>query len=130
MTDDVSAADLLDEPIDFHILRIEVTVAAAIQEPNDQILGRNVVDATLAFGWRTGAPPEGVSDAAINAGLTKGISPVLALIQSAMTFNGWVSMGQVETPMLADAKATGEVSHTHPVTVKVSFPDEQGAVHD
>ncbi len=119
-----------DETIDFHILRIEVTVSGAIQEPDGHILGKNVVDATLAFGWRMGEPPPGVSDAVVNAGLTKGVSPVLALIQTAMTFNGWVALGQVDTPMLAGSTPTGEMSQSQPVTVKVSFPDEQGAIHD
>jgi len=81
---------------DFHIIRVEVTVAAAIQEPSGHILGRNMVDATLAFGWRMGPPPEGISDAAVNAVLSQQMSPVLALIQTALTFNGWVAMDSFE----------------------------------
>ena len=122
---------MTDEPWDFHIIRVEVTVAAGIQEPNGDILGRNMVDATLSFGWRTDAPPEGVSDEAVNRALgDRAISPVLALIQTALTFNGWVAMGQVDDPMTTNARTTGKASTTTPVRVHVSFPDEGAAVHD
>lgn len=118
-----------DEPMDFHIVRVEVNVAAVIQEPNGDILGRNMVDATLAFGWRMGAPPEGISDARVNAALTKQLSPVLAVIQTALTFNGWVAMGQVDEPMKDNGTTVG-LGVSSPVTVRVSFPDESAAIHD
>jgi hypothetical protein len=119
-----------DDAFDFHIVRVEVTVAAAIQQPDGQILGDNMVDATLAFGWRLAPPPEGVSDAAVNAALAKHMSPVLALIQTALTFNGWVAMGATDEPMNEKSSPTGEFGKSSPVTVRVSFPDETAAVHD
>ena len=118
------------ETINFPIVRIEVTVAGAVQEPDGHLVGSNMVDATLAFGWRTGTVPAGVSDAAINEALTRAISPVLAIIQTALTFNGWVALGQVDEPMADSSHPTGETARSTPVTVKVSFPDEQATVHD
>lgn len=100
--------------LDFHIVRVEVTVAAAITLPDGHILGDNMVDGTLAFGWRMSTPPEGISDAEVNAALTKQMSPVLALIQTALTFNGWVAMGQVDEPMTENSSATGEVGRSSP----------------
>jgi hypothetical protein len=116
--------------MDFHLLRVEVNVAAIIQEPDGTILGRNMVDATIAFGWRMADPPKGITDAQVNAGLTKQLSPVLDLIQGALILNGWVAMGQVEDPMVkADATVVGEAL-SQPGTIRVRFPDEGSAVHD
>lgn len=119
-----------DEPFEFHIVRVEVTASAVIQEPDGQILGKNMVDATLSFGWRTPEPPKGLSDARINAVLSAQLSPVLAIIQTALTFNGWVAMGQVDEPMVGRSTPTGELGRSLPVRVRVSFPDEKAAVHD
>jgi hypothetical protein len=114
----------------FHYLRLEVTVEAALVTPEDRIVGANLVEATLAFGWRTDDPPPGVTDDAVNAALTRQMSSVLALVQSALVFNGWLAMGQADEKMGEHARATGVVSHTEPITVHVSFPDERRAVHD
>lgn len=114
----------------FPIMRVEVTVAAALTDPEDRIVGRNVVDATIAFGWRTSPIPDGVTDEQVCRALTAQMSPVLAVIQTALTLNGWVSMGQVDEPMTENAKETGAVGHTSPVTVRVVMPNEAGAVHD
>ena len=116
--------------IDFHILRLEVTVAAALVDPSGRVVGGNVVDTTLAFGWRTGDPPPGINDAMVNDVLSKQTGPVLALITSALSFNGWVVMGTVDEPMTEHSSPTGEVGNTGPVTVQVRFPDEGQAVHD
>jgi hypothetical protein len=121
---------LTDGPVDFHILRLEVTVAAALVDPVGHVVGGNVVDTTLAFGWRTDAPPPGVPDAMVNDVLSKQTGPVLALITSSMVFNGWVAMGMVDAPMTEHSSPTGEVGRTGPVTVQVRFPDEGQAVHD
>ena len=116
---------------DFPILRIEVTVAAALTDTTDHIVGGNMVDATLAFGWRTGPiPPGGVSDAQVCNALTAQMGPVLALIRTALTMNGWVAMGEVDDPMGAHSTATGVVGRTRPVSVRVVMPSEEGAVHD
>jgi hypothetical protein len=116
--------------IDFPILRVEVTVAAAIQMPDGTMLGHNMVDATLAFGWRTGPTPAGASDARIGEALSRGMSPVLAIVQTALTFNDWVPLGQVDEPMVGRSKPTGGMARMSPVRVHVSFPDEGAAVHD
>jgi hypothetical protein len=114
----------------FPIMRVEVTIAAALTDPTDHIVGGNVIDATIAFGWRTSPIPEGVTDAQVCNALSAKIGPVIALIQSALTLNGWVAMGEVDEPMGALSTATGEVGHTRPVKVTVRFPDEGGMVHD
>jgi len=113
-----------------HYLRLEVTVEAALVTPEDRILGDNLVDATVAFGWRITAPPPGVTDEAINAALTKQMSTVLALVNSALVLNGWALLGQADEQMGAHATATGVVAHTQPVAVRVVVPDERGAIHD
>jgi hypothetical protein len=114
----------------FHILRMEVTVAASLVDPDGGIAGDNMVDATLAFGWRTSDPPAGMTDAQVNKALVRGVSPVLATIQTALTFNGWVAMGEVDEPMKDASHPTGEMSRSDPITVHVSFPDEKAAIHD
>jgi hypothetical protein len=112
---------------EFHYLRVEVTVAAALVSPDERIVGNNMVDATVAFGWRTDDPGER-SDAEINGALSRQISPVLALISTALLTQGWVDMGQVEEPMAeAPAKVVGHGMST-PVTVHV-VPEGAGA-HD
>jgi hypothetical protein len=123
---------ITDFPTDteFHYLRLEVTVEAALVTPEDHVLGDNLVDATVAFGWRIVAPPPGVTDAAINAALTERMTGVLALVQSALLLNGWVVMGQPDERMGKSARETGEISHTTPITVRVVVPDERSAVHD
>lgn len=118
------------KPDPFHYLRLEVTVEGAIVTPENRILGLNLVDATVAFGWRIATPPAGVTDEAVNTALTDQMSKVLALVQTALTLNGWVAMGQAEERMGEHAHVTGEVSQTRPVTVRVVMPDERGAVHD
>ena len=115
---------------EFHYIRIEVTVEAAIITPEDRVLGDNLVDATVAFGWRTDAPPPGVSDESINAALAKQMTGVLALVNSALVLNGWLAIGQPDERMGEHAKATGEIAHTTPITVQVRFPNEGQAVHD
>lgn len=115
----------------FPIMRVEVTVSAALTDPTDHIVGGNVIDATIAFGWRTGPIPDGVTDAQVCNALTAQISPVMALIQASLTLNGWVAMGQVDDPMGKNLKEdTGIVGHTRPVTVTVLTPNEEGLVHD
>lgn len=114
----------------FHYLRLEVTVEAALMTPDDHMLGGNLCDATLAFGWRADEPPPGVTDESINAALTKQMSGVLAVVKSALMLNGWMAMGQVDERMGEHARATGVVAHTEPVTVRVVVPDERGAIHD
>jgi hypothetical protein len=111
-----------------HYLRLEVTVEAALVTPKDRVLGGNLVDATLAFGWRIDAPPAGVTDEQINAALTKQMTGVLALVSSALILNGWADLGQADERMGERSHPTGEVSHTEAVTVRVI--DARGAVHD
>lgn len=125
MTDRQPAPDLRAEEspeedwLDFHIVRVEVTVTAVIEEPGGTILGKNMVDATLGFGWRTSEPPPGMTDAQVNAALTSAISPVMAFIQTGMTFNGWVFIGQVDEPMSkASATVVGE-GRTEPVEAEL-----------
>jgi hypothetical protein len=114
----------------FHYLRLEVTVEAAIVTPEDRILNSNLVDATVAFGWRIADPPPGATDESINAGLTQQMGNVLALVNSALVLNGWLAMGQADERMGEHSRATGVVAHTKPITVHVRFPDEGQAVHD
>lgn len=123
----------MTEPSDLaprYYLRAEVTVEAAVVTPEDRVLGDNICDATLAFGWRITAPPPGVADEAINAALTGQMSRVLGLVTSALVLNGWVALGQAEERMGEHARATGVVSHTDPITMRVSVVDEQEAIHD
>lgn len=110
----------------FHYLRIEVTAAAALVAPDDTFVGDNMVDATLVFGWRT-ADPGTRSDAEINGGLTQQMSVVMALLSTALITQGWLAMGQTDTPM---TEHSHEVGHglTTPVTVHV-VPAGEGA-HD
>lgn len=111
-----------------HYLRLEVTVEAALVTPEDRVLGDNLVDATIAFGWRTDKPPAGVTDAAINAALTKQMTTVLALVNSALVLNGWAILGQADERMGEHSRATGEIAHTEPITVRVL--DEGRTIHD
>ena len=114
----------------FHYLRMEVTVEAALITPDDHVLGDNLVDATVAFGWKITTPPPGVTDAAINARLAEQMTSVLALVNSALILNGWVAMGQPDERMGEHAKATGEIAHTRPITVRVVDVDDRQALHD
>ena len=114
----------------FHYLRVEVTVEAALVTPEDRVLGDNLVDATVAFGWRIADPPPSPTDESINAALTTQMSGVLALIQGALVVNGWLAMGQADERMGEHARATGVISHTEPITVRVVMPDKRSAVHD
>lgn len=103
----------------FHYMRLEVTVAAAIVDPDDQIVGKNMVDATLVFGWRCD-DPKGASDERINKALTGQISPVLAVISTVLTQQiGFVEMGQSDEPMKANAHTVGH-SISDPVRVLLS----------
>lgn len=111
-----------------HYLRLEVTGEAAIVTPEDRVLGDNLVDATMVFGWSIEAPPPGVTDESINAALTKQMTGVLALVNSALVLNGWVAMGQADERMGEHARPTGMVSYTTPVTVQVVAPDGRGIV--
>ena len=100
----------MSRPTEFHYLRLEVTVEAALVTPEDRVLGDNLVDATVAFGWRIDAPPQGVSDESINAALTKQMTSVLALVNSALVLNGWLAIGQPDERMGAHSRATGVVA--------------------
>jgi hypothetical protein len=114
------------------IVRIEVNVSAVIQMPDGSIFGHNMVDATQAFGWRTAEPPVNASDSQVNAALTKAMSPVLALITTNLTLNGWIYIGQVEDdePLAKSGIDTGLRSRSEPATVQVRFADERNAIHD
>lgn len=118
-----------EAPWDLTIVRVEVNVSAVIQQPDGSILGQNMVDTTLAFGWRTEVP-DGVTDAQVNAALTKAVGPVVALISTNLTFNGWVAMGEVDDPLYkAGSTPVGE-ARSEPVTVRVNFVEEGNGVHD
>jgi hypothetical protein len=132
MTDPAAPAPdrVEDEPWDLTIVRVEVTVSAVIQEPSGSIFGKNMVDATLAFGWRIEPPREGTTDAQVNAALSKAISPVMALIQTNLALNGWVAMGQVDEPLLKAGATVVGVGRSVPVTVRLIEPDEESAIHD
>ena len=108
-----------DPVIDFPVVRVEVNVSAAIQLPDGHLLGSNMVDTTLAFGWRTGKIPDGLSDERINEALAKQISPVLALIQTNLTLNGWVFIGQIDDPMVVAPHKIVGTGRGIPVTVQV-----------
>jgi hypothetical protein len=109
-----------DDPvIDFPVVRVEVNVSAAIQLPDGHLLGSNMVDTTLAFGWRTGQLPVGLSDERINEALAAKISPVLSLIQTNLTFNGWVFIGQIDDPMVVAPHQIVGTGRAIPVTVQV-----------
>lgn len=112
------------------IVYIEVNVSAVIQEPDGSVFGQNMVDATLGFAWRTEQPKAGTSDAAVNTALSKAISPVLAVIQTALTFQGWIATGEVADPMATHATDTGLSSRSTPVRVILQMPDESQAIHD
>lgn len=58
------------------------------------------------------------------------MSRVLALVSSTLVLNGWVALGQAEARMGEHSRATGVVSHTDPITMRVSVVDERGAIHD
>lgn len=124
----IAAADVA--PLDWPILRIEVTVAAAIELPDGSILGSNMVDGTIAFGWRADNLPLGLTDAQVNAALTNQMSPVMAILQTALVFQGWALLGQVDDPMTENARDTGLVGRTTPVTVELRMPNESAAIHD
>ena len=113
-----------------HYLRLEVTVEAAIVKPDNHILGDNLVDATMAYGWKIVAPRIDVTDESVNAALTKQMSSVLALVQSALVLNGWTLLGQADEQMGEHAKATGVVAYTEPRTVRLVEINEGGIVHD
>ena len=119
----------LDGTVDFPVLRVEVNVAAAIQMPDGSILGHNLSDATLVFGWNAGKVPTGLDDAQINAALARGVSPVLALVSTALTFNGWAALGQTDEPMVKEAKDTGSVVRSTPVRVELRESNAT-AIHD
>ena len=114
-------ADAAQRDAAFHYMRVEVTAAAALVGPDERIVGDNMVDATLVFGWRTG-DPGAASDEQINGALSHQISPVLAVISAALTQQGWLAMGQADEPM-SKASAT-VVGHgkSSPVRVFV-MPD-------
>jgi hypothetical protein len=102
----------------FHYMRVEVTVAAAIVDSDDGgVAGNNMVDATLVFGWRCD-DPTGRTDSQINAALSHRMSPVLALISTALTQQGWLAMGQEAEPMTHESVQVGQGVST-PVTVFV-----------
>jgi hypothetical protein len=113
-------------------VRVEVNVAAAMVDDADHIIGNNMVDATIAFGWRMTPPPEGVSDEAINKALAQQLGPVLALVKGALVFNGWVAMGDVDDgdEMADHSHATGQTVKTPPVTLRVTVLDESEVIHD
>jgi hypothetical protein len=113
-----------------HYLRLELTIEAALVTPDDRVLGGNIVDATIVFGWKTNAPPAGVTDEAINAALTAQMTGVLAVVNSALILNGWAALGQTDDRMGEHSTPTGEVGHTTPITVRVVNPDERQAIHD
>lgn len=110
----------------FHYMRVEVTVAAALITPDDRVFGDNMSAVTLVFGWRTGDPGER-SDPEINGALAHQMSPVLALISTALITQGWVAMGQADEPMTkANATVVGHGLST-PVTVHLV---PEGDAHD
>lgn len=108
----------MTDELDFHYMRVEVTVAAALVSPDSRIVGNNVADVTFAFGWRAADPGER-SDAEVNGALAHHISPVLAIIRTALIEQGWVDMGQAEEPMSKNATPTGGFGESTPVRVFV-----------
>jgi hypothetical protein len=109
-----------DEP--FGYLRIEVTFAAAIITPENKLVGDNMADLTLAFGWRVAddVTHPGITDEVAMEVLRKAVGPVTGLMTAQMTLNGWVAMGQVDDPMAGwDGNVPGKTVRTDPQRVRV-----------
>lgn len=95
---------------DDHLFRIEVTVAATLVQPNGYIIGGNMIESTLAFGWRVqGAPPPSLDAAVLDDGLAKLTAAVMELLQPVLTAHGWRAMGSVDEPMVRYSVLKGEV---------------------
>jgi hypothetical protein len=108
------------KPEEDHRFRVEVTFAAAIETPDHLILGRNVVDFTLAFHASMPRPPRKLSDEEINQTLAHHIGPVIAAVQTGLTSMGYAVVGSVDEPMAANSSPTGAFGKTSPVTVSLA----------
>jgi hypothetical protein len=90
-------------------LLIELTVAGAFVDEAGSVVGDNVADTTLRFGWRADDLPADPSDAFVRENLRRLLGPVIALLQVTMTTNKWVYFGTTDTPMTEDAHPVGEM---------------------
>lgn len=79
---------------------VELTASAAIIDTEQRIVGDNVVDATLQFGWRADDLPPGATDEQVTKALGALLERVAAILQLGMTANKWVYFGSVEEPDL------------------------------
>lgn len=109
---------------DDHFFRVEVTVAACIATPDNRALGDNQVDVTFGFSMSAARPPRDMSDAEVNAALSRNISPVAAAIVTTLTSIGFAFIGQIDEPMTEHSTPTGEFGHSTPVKVTVSMPTD------
>ena len=97
---------------------VELTASAAIIDTEGRIVGDNVTDATLQFGWRADDMPEGASDDAITGALGTVVGLATTIVQLAMTTNKWVYMGSVAEPDLG----RGEVVRISSIERSIVMP--------
>lgn len=116
MTDEYGSDDKMP------YLLVEVTVAAAFVGTDDRVVGNNVVDATLQFGWRADNLPAVIDDSRTLEALRRQMGPVLAVIRLTMTGNKWAYFGDVADPILSRGVVTG-MTRTDEVRVMVPMPD-------
>jgi hypothetical protein len=107
-------------------LLVEITVAGAIVKRGGGLLGDNVADATLQFGWRADDLPAALSDERVLETLRQQIGPILVATKMSMVGSGWVFLGETDEPITAASTPTGEVRRTDPVRVFIPMPGQEG----
>lgn len=113
-----------DEVIPYFL--VELTASAGIIDTDGSIVGSNVVDATLQFGWRADDLPKGASDENVVKALSALLGRVSALLQLSMTGNKWVYFGSVEDPDLGRGEVV-RVARTD--GIRVAIPMGAGPEH-
>lgn len=108
-------------------LLVEVTVGAAFIGVDGAVVGDNVADATLQFGWRADNLPTDADDPFVQEALRRQLGPVLANVQLTMTAAKWAFLGPIDKPALAGGTDTGIVMETDPITVRIPMVSDQEA---
>jgi hypothetical protein len=109
-----------DENIPY--LLVEVTVAGAFVDADGMVIGDNVADATLQFGWRADNLPAVTGDEYIQEALRLQLGPLLALVRMTMTSNRWAYFGETDAPMAQASHPTGRAARTE-LRLLVPMPD-------
>lgn len=73
---------------------VEVTVAAAMLQPDGSILHDVMADATIAFGLPTPPPLRELTEAEVTQTINANLPRVMAAIETVLLMNGAVHMGQ------------------------------------